>query len=71
VNDATKAALDIAGANANGVVSTVEGHHLEGSQVSVALRVGDRLDDCQLVSAPGAAAAWCGSSTGSWTSSSR
>lgn len=27
-------------------------HRLEGSQVSVALRDGDRLDDCQLVSAP-------------------
>ena len=27
-------------------------NRLEGSQVSVALRDGDRLDDCQLVSAP-------------------
>lgn len=25
---------------------------LEGNQVSIALRSGDRLDDCQLVSAP-------------------
>ncbi len=32
-------------------------HVLEGRQVSVALRDGSRIDDCQLVSAPRARAA--------------
>jgi len=33
-------------------MTTRELHGLEGRQVSVALRDGTRIDDCQLVSAP-------------------
>ena len=33
-------------------MTTKELHGLEGRQVSVALRDGTRIDDCQLVSAP-------------------
>jgi hypothetical protein len=41
-------------------VTRIKLHGLEGRQVSVALRNGSRLDDCQLVSAPraGTATLW-------------
>jgi hypothetical protein len=35
-----------------GLMTTNDLHVLEGRQVSVALRNGSRIDDCQLVSAP-------------------
>lgn len=41
-------------------MTTITLHGLEGRQVSVALRNGSRIDDCQLVAAPrvGTATLW-------------
>lgn len=41
-------------------MTTIKLHGLEGRQISVALRNGSRIDDCQLVAAPraGTATLW-------------
>jgi hypothetical protein len=41
-------------------MTTIKFHGLEGRQISVALRNGSRIDDCQLVAAPraGTATLW-------------